>query len=106
MPKFTLTKHGDNSFDSDVTMEFYTETLDLARAHYDDFLKAAGFELPMEDKEDEHEYVVSDPEDWLWDDAFASKFQDFVHAAEPVKMDGILGNAGADIIQFPTPDQT
>ena len=30
-------------------MEFYTETLDLARAHYDDFLKAAGFELPLEE---------------------------------------------------------
>ena len=104
MPKFTLTKHGDNSFDSDVTMEFYTETLDLARAHYDDFLKAAGFELPPESGTESLEFP--DPEDWLWDDAFASKFQEFVHAAEPVKMDGILGNAGADIIQFPTPDQT
>jgi len=100
MPKFTLIKHGDNSFDSDVTMEFYTETLDLARAHYDDFLRASGFELPMEDKKDEHDYVIPDPEDWLWDDAFASKFKDFV------KMDGPVGSAGADVIQFPTPDQT
>ena len=99
MPKFTLTKHGDNSFDSDVTMEFYTETLDLARAHYDDFLKASGFELPIEGKEDEHDYVIPDPEDWLWDDAFASKFKDFV------RMDGPVGSDGADIIQFPTSDQ-
>lgn len=98
MPKFTLTKHGDNNFDSDVTMEFYTETLDLARAHYDDFLKAAGFELPPEDGTEE--LVFPDPEDWTWDDAFESKF-----GINIAGKDGPVGAAGADIIKFPTFDQ-
>ena len=97
MPKFTLIKHGDNDFDSEVTMEFYTETLDLARAHYDDFLKASGFELPTENET--VTFNVPDPEDWLWDDAFASKFSDFV------KQDGPVGGLGADILTFPTKDE-
>ena len=98
MPKFTLIKHGDNDFDSEVTMEFYTETLDLARAHYDDFLQAAGFELMP--KGGATTLNIPDPEDWLWNDAFESKFGINLNGH-----DGPVGAEGADIIQFPTSDQ-
>lgn len=88
MPKFTLTKHPDNQFDAEVTVTFEAELLGTARDHYDDFLKAAGFDLPIEEPELDltHAYNIPDPSDWLWDDAFKQKF------------------AGADVIDFPTKD--
>ena len=91
MPKFTLTKHSDNNFDSEVTMEFFTETVDLAKAHFEDFLKASGFEIPIENSSEG--FFIPDPEDWHWDDAFEAKFGITAN-------DGLVGNAGADILQF------
>ena len=100
MPRFTLIKHASNKLDSEVTVTFDAELLDVARSHYDDFLKAAGFELPIE--EDEFEFKITEneflarEEEWLWDDALASKFQ----AAQPVPTDGILGSTGKDVISL------
>ena len=106
MPRFTLIKHADSQYDAEIKMEFDAEMVDLAEAHFRDFLQASGFELPSQDEED----VIFSPsltdEDWLalaedhmWDDAFEAKFG--IQAAQAVN-DGIPGSAGADVIQLPT----
>ena len=99
MPKFTLIKHADTSFDSEVTVTFNTDLLEGAKGHFDDFLKASGFEIPLEVEEPIDELTshfrleVSDrlaaESDWAWNDAFASKFS----------------SHSADIISFPTRDE-
>ena len=107
MPKFTLIKHADSQYDAEVRMDFDSEVVDLAQAHFHDFLQAAGFELPVQDEEDvifsstltNADYLALE-EDHMWDDAFESKFG--IHAAGIVNMDGILGGGGADVIEFPT----
>ena len=107
MPKFTLIKHADSQYDAEVRMDFDSEVVDLAQAHFHDFLQASGFELPLEDEEED----VFNPQltnaEWLalendhmWDDAFESKFG--IQAAGIANMDGILGGGGADVIEFPT----
>lgn len=100
MPRFTLIKHADNQFDSEIKMEFEAEVLDLARAHYEDFLQGAGFELPL--KTDAESDFIAKEEDWMWDDAFASKFsaeEVFSFQAEQyVPMDGPVGASGEDVI--------
>jgi len=78
-------------------MTFTAEMVDVAKAYFDDFLKASGFELPLdEDPEFERKITTEEflaaQEDWLWDDALASKFRN----------DGPVGSAGADIITFPS----
>jgi len=106
MPKFTLIKHADSQYDAEVRMDFDAEVVDLAEAHFHDFLQASGFELPLP----ENDTVDFNPrltnEDWLalaedhmWDDAYESKFG--VQAAQTTN-DGILGSTGADIVEFPT----
>ena len=75
-------------------MEFEAEVLDLARAHYEDFLNASGFVTETETTED----WLDEAEEAMWDDAFESKFG--IQAAQPVPMDGILGNAGEDVISL------
>ena len=97
MPKFTLTKHRDNDFDCDVTVTFDTDMLGVARDHFEDFLKASGFEIPLES------YVKSDTEKWLekaedamWDDAFDFKFK------YTMNDDGPVGSSGSDVIDFPS----
>ena len=55
MPKFTLVKHPDNQFDAEVTVTFESDMLGVARGHFDDFLKASGFELPLEVEEPNEE---------------------------------------------------
>ena len=95
MPRFTLIKHPTNKLDTEVTVTFDAELLDLARNHYDDFLKAAGFEIPVEDdfefKITENEFIARE-EEWAWNDALASKFRN----------DGPVGSMGADVLHFPT----
>ena len=93
MPKFTLIKHPQNDFDSEVTVTFDTDLLGTAQGHFDDFLKASGFELPLEteDKMTPDEFLQRS-EDWAWSDAFASKFRN----------DGVDGSAGSDVIKFPS----
>jgi hypothetical protein len=104
MPRFTLIKHPDGPYDSKVEVEFQAEVLDLARAHYEDFLSASGFVAET----DPTENMLERAHDMMWDDAVSAKFSlDEVfnfQAAQPVN-DGILGAAGADVIQFPTSDQ-
>ena len=93
MPRFTLTKHADNDFDSEVTVTFQAEVLGLAQEHFEDFLKASGFEIPIEDEIESNDFIARE-EDWMWNDAFESKF----------RMDGPVGAQGADIIKFPISD--
>ena len=107
MPKFTLIKHADSQYDAEVRMDFDSEVVDLAQAHFHDFLQAAGFELPLPEEEEDVFNPRLTNADWLalkgdhmWDDAFESKFG--IHAAGPVNMDGILGGGGADVIEFPS----
>lgn len=92
MPKFTLIKHADTSFDSEVTVTFNTDLLEGAKGHFDDFLKASGFEIPLEENEFERRLTLKDPltnyHDFDWDDAFRAKF-----------------GKSADVIEFPTADQ-
>ena len=98
MPRFTLIKHPTSKLDSEVTITFDAELLDVARNHYDDFLKAAGFEIPLE--EDKFEFKITEDEfvareeEWLWDDALASKFQ----TAQTDPMDGLLRSASNDVV--------
>ena len=78
MPKFTLIKHADTSFDSEVTVTFNTDLLEGAKGHFEDFLKASGFEIPLEEDGFERRLTLSDtpidPIDFDWDDAFRAKF--------------------------------
>ena len=94
MPKFTLVKHPDNAFDAEVTVTFEADMLGVARGHFDDFLKASGFEIPLEvepEQEPDFEYRLTQSDrlaaeaDWSWNDAFVTKF-------------------GGDVIEFPTND--
>jgi hypothetical protein len=86
MPKFTLIKHPETKYDSEVTLTFEAELIEPAKAHFDDFLKASGFEIPMEDGT--IDFYLEKAEDMMWNDAVESKF----------------GINSADIIQFPTSD--
>ena len=104
MPRFTLIKHADSQFDAEVKMEFDAEMVDLAEAHFRDFLQASGFELPLPVDEESNTGARIDDwlalaEDHMWDDAFEAKFG--IQAAQS-RNDGILGSTGADIIEFPT----
>ena len=89
MPKFTLIKHADTSFDSEVTVTFNTDLLEGAKGHFEDFLKASGFEIPLEENDFERRLTlrdrIADASDYDWNDAFRSKF-----------------GSSADIITFPT----
>ena len=97
MPKFTLIKHPENQYDAEVTVTFESDMLGVARGHFDDFLKASGFELPLEveepNEEPDFEFRLTQSDrlaaeaDWAWNDAFVSKF----------------GN-NPDVIRFPSPN--
>jgi hypothetical protein len=105
MPRFTLTKHPDGQYDSEVTVSFECEMVDVARAHFDDFLQGSGFSLPddapFETKISFDDYVAKE-EDWMWNDAFASKFSsDEVYNFTSTKglgYDGLVGGTGNDVI--------
>lgn len=106
MPKFTLIKHADSQYDAEVRMDFDSEVVDLAQAHFHDFLQASGFELPLPSEyEDDFNSRLTNAdflaleEDHMWDDAFEAKFG--IQATQRTN-DGILGSTGADIIEFPT----
>jgi hypothetical protein len=101
MPRFTLIKHPEGKYDTEVTVAFECEMVDVAKAHYDDFLQGAGFSLPDEapfERKLTPDDFLAKEEDWQWNDAFSAKFN--VNAAEPVRMDGLVGGAGADVIDF------
>ena len=88
MPKFTLIKHPDHETDSEISVTFSTDELGLAKDHFDDFMKASGFELPMDDRMSN--FVIRNPSDWMWNDDGELMF------------DGPVGGQGADILEFPT----
>lgn len=94
MPKFTLIKQPDHEFDAEVTVTFHTEMLGVAREHFDDFLKASGFEIPLETETEpsDIELWLEKAEDDMWDDAFESKFP----------LDSSVNPTGSDKIQFPS----
>ena len=101
MPRFRLTKEPENTHDAEVTVTFDTDLLDIAKAHFNDFLQASGFEIPFEyisEPQLERRVTVDDflatEEDLMWNDAFKSKFRN----------DGPVGSAGADVINFPISD--
>jgi len=94
MPKFTLIKHADNDYDTEVTVEFTADVLDLARAHYEDFLRGAGFDMPDSSTQLYSEWLDK-AEDDMWNEAFDFKFRN----------DGPVGTAGADILPFPSSDK-
>lgn len=100
MPRFTLIKHPENDFDSEVTVTFDTDSLGVAREHFTDFVKASGFEVPLETdpspiRIDRTDFLAKE-DDWLWDDAFYAKFRN----------DGVEGSEGTDnIIKFPTSEK-
>jgi hypothetical protein len=66
MPKFTLIKHRETENDAEVSVTFSTDELGLAKDHFNDFLKASGFELPLDDTMSG--YVIRSMEEWEWDD--------------------------------------
>ena len=74
MPRFTLTKHADSDYDAEVTMEFTAEVVDLAQAHFHDFLQASGFEMPFPETESS-DLKIPSVEDFMWDEAFEFKFK-------------------------------
>ena len=98
MPNFKLIKEPENTHDSEVVFTFDTDIVGVAQAHFNDFLKASGFELPLEETDEpirlSKEDFLAREEDWMWDDAFDFKFRN----------DGLKGSLGADIIQFPVSD--
>jgi len=101
MPRLRLTKEPENTHDAEVTVTFDTDLLDIAKAHFNDFLQASGFEIPFEyisEPKLERRITTDDflakEEDWMWNDAITSKFRN----------DGPVGSAGADVIHFPLSD--
>lgn len=103
MPRFTLIKHPDGQYDSEVTVSFECEMVDVAKAHFDDFLQGAGFSIPddapFEYKLTKADFIAAE-EDYMWDEAFESKFGINIDGH-----DGPVGASGADILTFPTGDQ-
>ena len=73
MPTFTFTKNHDyreDMGDSTVTMTFTTDNVEVLRANFEDFLNGAGFVTKSEELSND---VIAE-EDFMWDDAFTSKF--------------------------------
>jgi hypothetical protein len=89
MPKFTLIKHSEFEGDAEVSVTFSTDQLGLAKDHFDDFMKASGFELPLDNRMSG--YVIPSPSEWEWDDKGEFKLnKDIAYSAYK-----------ADIIKFP-----
>ena len=71
MPKFTLTKFPEVSEDSTVSVTFETDSLPAAQAHFEDFLRASGFEIQDPELESFSRMAASsipDISEWEWDD--------------------------------------
>ena len=85
MPKFTLIKHREFETDAEVSVTFSTDQLGQAKDHLDDFLKASGFEIPLDDRMSG--YTVRSKSEWEWDDNGEFKFDSL--------------NLSNDIIKFP-----
>ena len=64
MPKFTLIKEKDNSFDTEVKMTFEVDSATVAREYFDDFLRASGFVLPDYEGDDGTGFMVAGGLEW------------------------------------------
>ena len=94
MPKFTLIKHSEFEGDAEVSVTFSTDQLGLAKDHFDDFMKASGFELPLDNQMSG--YVIPDPSEWEWDDDGEMKIENFAKG-----LDRLLNRPNSDdIIDF------
>ena len=108
MAKFTFTSEIDGVI---VSHSFEAEVLPEIQKRFNDFVEGSGFVLPEEEDTFERRITtddfVSKNDDWMWDDAFASKFGDF--ALNSTYLPGgdsvIPGGQGADIIKFPSKDE-
>ena len=81
MPTFTFTKahdYGNEMGDPTVSMTFTTDNLETLRINFEDFLRGAGFVIEEEEPQLERKLKIVDKvqkeEDWMWNDAFKSKF--------------------------------
>lgn len=99
MPKFTLIKHRDTENDAEVSVTFTTDELGLAKDHFDDFLKASGFELPLE--ETESDYVIRSVSDWDWDDKPEAKNMDIAFRDFMTEHSDFNNPYSDDVIKFP-----
>ncbi len=99
MPKFTLIKHRDTENDAEVSVTFTTDELGLAKDHFDDFMKASGFELPLDDRM--AGYTVRNPSEWEWDDKGEFKIDDSTFGEAMTEFSDFHANLYADIITFP-----
>ena len=105
MAKFTFTSEIDGVT---VSHSFEAEVLPEIQKRFNDFVEGSGFVLPEEEDSFEFRVTADDfvakNDDWMWDDAFASKFSEF--ELNSVYLNGgesvIPGAQGADIISFPT----
>ena len=110
MPRFTLIKHAEQAQDAEVKMTFEADLLDLAQAHFTDFLQASGFEIPPTDEETELDFEhilnssdwIASEEDWMWDDAVDSKFSFEDIIDYPAKSDHQPESTKNDVIKFPS----
>jgi len=100
MPKFSLVKHADSASDAEICSTFHVDHIDLARAHFDDFLQASGFSLPELNEDPLAPPKNDDWEDRLWDEAFDFKFRN----DNLLNDEGPVGGNGADVIKFPVSD--
>jgi hypothetical protein len=89
MPKFTLIKNSEFEGDAEVSVTFSTDQLGLAKDHFDDFLKASGFELPLDNRMSG--YIIPDSSEWEWDDDGELKMQTLAK-----DLDNLLNNSKSD----------
>ncbi len=99
MPKFTLIKHRDTENDAEVSVTFTTDELGLAKDHFDDFLKASGFELPLD--EPSSDYVIRSIDEWEWDDKDGVKSKDLAFRDFMTEHYDFVNPYSADVIKFP-----
>ena len=100
MPKFTLIKHREFETDAEVSVTFSTDELGTANDHFDDFLKASGFEVPLEKAQSE--YVVRPISEWEWDDNGELKADESTYRDALIEHSDFSPNVFmSDIIEFP-----
>jgi hypothetical protein len=103
MAKFTFTSEIDGVT---VSHSFEAEVLPEIQKRFNDFVEGSGFVLPEEEDSFESRITANDflakEEDYMWDDALASKFGTFSLNSPYLSNDELYGDASADIISFPT----
>jgi len=106
MPKFTFIKHPDFEGDTEVTMTFNAELLEVLQENFQDFVVGAGFvvqEEAEEEEEEEHEprvfpFELISNDDWMWDDDEDPIFSNLEYFS--TSPDRQAGDAGIDSPSF------